>query len=59
MEIKYFDMIIKKVKERYTNIKDSLIIYQMLRYSISTMVNDIITNSQMIIKNNKWWFSVI
>ena len=53
MEIKYFDMIIKKVKERYTNIKDSLIIYQMLRYSISTMVNDIITNSQMIIKNKK------
>tara|TARA_B100000029_G_scaffold495962_1_gene561617 strand:- start:9686 stop:10813 length:1128 start_codon:yes stop_codon:yes gene_type:complete len=45
MEIKYFNNIIKEIRERYKNIEDFLITYQMLRISISNMINDIIKNS--------------
>ena len=51
-EIKYFDEIIREIKDNFTNIEDSLITYQMLRNSISHMVNDIIKNSKENIQNN-------
>ena len=49
-EIKYFDDIIKEIKEQFNIIDNSLITYQMLRLSISKMVNDIIHNYQLNIK---------
>ena len=53
MEIEYFKNIIIKIKEKYKKIEDDLITYQMLRISISNMINDIITNStKKIIDNN-------
>ncbi len=47
-EIKYFDDIIYEINFRHNNLDNSLITYQMLRISISKMVNDIILFS----KNN-------
>jgi len=52
-EIKYFDEIIRQINDRFKNIDDIIITYQMLRISISKMVNDIIKNSENIIKLNK------
>ena len=49
-EINYFDNIIRQIKDRYKNIDDSLITYQMLRISISDMINDIIRNSKKNIR---------
>ncbi len=49
-EINYFKEIIIKIKDRYKNIDESLITYQMLRISISQMVNDIIITSNNNIK---------
>ena len=49
-DINYFDNIIKEINERYKNIDASLITYQMLRISISHMVNDIIKNSEQNIQ---------
>ena len=52
-DIKYFNEIIKNINDLYKNIDESLMIYQVLRTSISKMVNDIIENSnQNILKNN-------
>ena len=51
-ELNYFNEIIKFIKEEYDNIDESLITYQMLRMSISNMVNDIINNSKLNLKNN-------
>ena len=52
-EIKYFNEIIKEINDRYKNLDDSLITYQMLRISISKMVNDIIIFSKKnILLNN-------
>ena len=52
-EVKYFNEIIKQIYDKYKNIDESLIKYQMLRMSISNMVNDIIKNSKENIKINK------
>ena len=41
-DIKYFDNIFKQISDKYKNIDESLLTYQMLRISISHMVNDII-----------------
>ena len=49
-DINYFDNIFKEISERYKNIDESLITYQMLRISISLMVNDIIKNSEQNIQ---------
>ena len=52
-DIKYFNEIIKNINDLYKNLDESLMIYQVLRTSISKMVNDIIENSnQNILKNN-------
>ena len=45
-EIVYFQEIIMELKERYPNIEDNLLTYQMLRMSISKMIKDIIINSK-------------
>ena len=55
--VKYFQEIIKELKERYPDIEDNLLTYQMLRVSISKMIKDIIKNSnnnisQLKIKTN-------
>ena len=47
-EIAYFNQIIKNLRNKFKNIDDSRLTYQMLRESISKMVNDIIKES----KNN-------
>ena len=52
LEIKYFDNIIIQIKDKYKNIDDYLITYQMLRISISNMITDIINNSNQNILNN-------
>ena len=45
-EINYFDEIIREINNRYKKLDETLITYQMLRVSISRMVNDIIRNSK-------------
>ena len=49
-DIKYFDNIFKQINDKYKNIDESLITYQMLRISISNMVNDIIKISKQNIQ---------
>ena len=51
-EINHFNKIIQEIKDKYKNIEDEMITYQMLRISISQMINDIIKNSIKKIKNN-------
>ena len=52
-EIKYFKDIIDEINFRHNNLDNSLITYQMLRISISKMVNDIIIFSKKnILLNN-------
>ena len=52
-EINYFKEIIKELNETYKNIEESRFIYQILRVSISKMVNDIIEQSIFNVKVNK------
>ena len=52
-DIKYFDQIIKEINSIFRNIDEALITYQMLRISISKMVNDIINNSKKNIIDNR------
>ena len=51
-EISYFDEIIRNINSLYKDIDESLTTYQVLRTSISKMVNDIIINSNKNIINN-------
>ena len=52
-EINYFNQIIKKLYDRFPNIENNILTYQILRTSISQMINDIINNSlNMINKFN-------
>ena len=51
-EISYFDEIIRNINSLYKDIDESLTTYQVLRISISKMVNDIIINSNKNIINN-------
>ena len=51
-EVKYFSEIIKQIKERYKKIDSNFVTYQMLRISISNMINDIIKNSNKNIEIN-------
>tara|TARA_Y100000590_G_scaffold452418_1_gene595551 strand:+ start:791 stop:1921 length:1131 start_codon:yes stop_codon:yes gene_type:complete len=51
-EVKYFDNLIKKINFLYPNIEENILIYQLLRTSISEMINDIINySSETIVKN--------
>ena len=50
-EIKHFSEIIKEVKFSYKNIEESKLTYQILRESISKMINDIIKESLSKIEN--------
>ena len=52
-EIDYFNNLIKKVNKKFPNIDDNLLTYQMLRLSISEMINDIISNSLINIDKNQ------
>ena len=52
-EIDYFSNLIKKVNDKFPNIDDNLLTYQMLRLSISEMINDIISNSLINIDKNQ------
>ena len=52
-EVEYFDEIIKQIYGDFPNIEDNILTYQILRKSISQMINDIIKNSiDMISKYN-------
>jgi len=52
-ELNYFNQIIKKLYDRFPNIENNILTYQILRTSISEMINDIINNSlKMINKFN-------
>tara|TARA_Y100000590_G_scaffold186701_1_gene212720 strand:- start:943 stop:2070 length:1128 start_codon:yes stop_codon:yes gene_type:complete len=51
-EIDYFNKIINKLENDYKNIDDARLTYQILRVSISKMVNDIINQSLKNIKKN-------
>ncbi len=51
-EVKYFSEIIKQIKDRYKKIDSNFVTYQMLRISISNMINDIIKNSKKNIEIN-------
>ena len=52
-ELNYFNQIIKKLYDRFPNIENNILTYQILRTSISEMINDIINNSlNMINKFN-------
>ena len=48
-EVKYFSELIKKIYLKFPNITDNILTYQMLRLSISNMINDIIDNSTKLI----------
>ena len=50
-ELNYFQNLIDKVNFIYPNIENKLITYQILRMSISQMINDIIINSATLINN--------
>ena len=52
-EIDYFNNLIKKVNKKFPNIDENLLTYQMLRLSISEMINDIISNSLLNIDKNQ------
>jgi len=52
-ELNYFNNLIKKIYAKYPKIDDNLLTYQMLRMSISQMINDIIENSVKIINEFK------
>ena len=52
-EIDYFNNLIKKVNKKFPNIDENLLTYQMLRLSISEMINDIISNSLINIDKNQ------
>ncbi len=51
-ELEYFDNLIKKINFIYPDIKDNILTYQMLRISISEMINDIINFSTKSINQN-------
>ena len=52
-EVKYFNNLIIDLYDKFPNIEDGLLIYQMLRMSISKMIGDIISNSlELILKSN-------
>ena len=51
-EIKYFNEIIVDLKKKFKDIEESRLTYQMLRISISKMVNDIIQTSMKNVKKN-------
>ena len=44
-DLSYFDKIIKELYKKFPNIDNNILIYQILRESISQMINDIIQNS--------------
>jgi dGTPase len=44
-ELNYFNELIKKLYKKFPNIDDNILTYQILRESISKMINDIIINS--------------
>ena len=48
-ELDYFDNVIKKLYIKFPKIENNLLTYQMLRTSISQMINDIIQHSTKII----------
>jgi dGTPase len=50
-ELKYFKNLITYLYDKFPNIEDNLLTYQMLRMSISQMINDIIKNSTKLIKH--------
>jgi len=49
-EINYFNKIIKILYDKFPNIEDNILTYQILRASISQMIDDIIKNSLSAIK---------
>jgi dGTPase len=51
-ELNYFNILINKLRNTYPGIEDHLLTYQILRMSISQMVNDILQNSLNNIKIN-------
>ncbi len=51
-EVKYFDNLIKKINFLYPKIEENILTYQMLRISISDMINDIINFSTKTIETN-------
>lgn len=52
-ELKYYDNLIRKVYFKFPKIEDNILTYQMLRMSISDMINDIIANSSMLIEKHE------
>ena len=50
-ELPYFQNLIQELYYRYPKIEKNILTYQILRLSISQMINDIIINSTEIIKN--------
>ena len=48
-ELNYFKEIIKNLYDKYPNIEDNILTYQILRTSISQMINDIIQSSNNLI----------
>ena len=51
-ELKYFNNLIEKMYVKYPNIEDNLLTYQVLRMSISQMVNDVLKSSKENLKHN-------
>ena len=49
-EINYFKEIIKRLYDKFPNIENNILTYQIIRTSISLMIQDIIKNSLSIIK---------
>ncbi len=52
-DLDYFNNIIKKINKRFPTLDDGLLTYQILRMSISDMINDIIKESTKLIELNK------
>ncbi len=59
LEINFFNEIVNNIKKRFKNISDKQLIYQVLRISMSSMINDIYENSSKNITNYYKNFSTI
>ena len=51
-ELNFFNKIIIDLKSQYKNISDKLLVYQVLRKSISNMINDVYENTKKNLKKN-------
>ena len=53
-KIDIINYILKNIENNFTNIKDDILIHQLIRHLISYFINDVVSNSLKIIKKNNF-----